>query len=92
MTLRRKTPLRKRSKRMAAEMVRYNALRAGYLDIVPICEVCDRERSTEVHHVKPLGRGGERNNLDNFLAVCRGCHNKIHADPKWAEENGHLKR
>lgn len=92
MTLRRKTPLRKRSKRMTAELVRYDELRAAYLDVAPICEVCDRARSTDIHHVKPLGRGGERNNLDNFLAVCRGCHNKIHADPKWAEENGHLKR
>ena len=89
--LKRRTPLRKISKKRVREMVEYRKKREIYLREHPICEVCGTSAATEIHHVRGRHSGGF---LDEktFLAVCRYCHNKIHAYPKWAEELGYLSK
>lgn len=39
------------------------------------CEICNSQ-ACDIHHVN--GRLGDKNNVDNLMAVCRDCHNKIH--------------
>lgn len=62
----------------------YLDLRNKYLDSHPICEVCNTNATSEIHHKS--GRIGE-NLFKNFCAVCRNCHETIHNNVKWAKEN-----
>ena len=39
------------------------------------CEICN-SRSNDIHHVQ--GRGKGMDVISNLMALCRGCHNKIH--------------
>lgn len=51
---------------------------------IPGCTI----KSTDIHH--KAGRVGK--NLydpENFLAVCRNCHNYIEMNPLWAKETGY---
>ena len=68
----------------------YKKHRSSFLVSNPTCTICNLNESTDIHHQLPLGRGGKLNDVTIFLAVCRACHNKIHQDPKWAEENNYL--
>ena len=52
----------------------YRRLRALILKERPICEVCNRAPAVQVHHRTPLWMGGDRDNIDNLLAVCHPCH------------------
>jgi hypothetical protein len=42
-----------------------------------ICEVCNRPRPVQVHHIRTKGSGGSDHRL-NLLAVCTDCHSAIH--------------
>lgn len=86
----RRSPLRKVSKKRQADLRCYHRLRLKFLGDWPKCQVCDCRESTDIHHKLPKGRGGKLNDITIFLAVCRICHNRIHQEPKWAEENGWL--
>ena len=87
-----RTPLRQVSKKRQAALKMYSILRKEYLETKPTCEICIVNDATDIHHKLPLGRGGKLNDVTIFLAVCRVCHDKIHQDPKWAEENNYLLR
>jgi len=43
-----------------------------------VCEKCGTKVATVAHHVIPIDQGGAKLDQDNMLAVCRGCHEKIH--------------
>lgn len=43
-----------------------------------LCRVCDRNKSTDVHHLTYENLGFEDINTD-LVGVCRTCHNRIHA-------------
>ena len=88
----RRTPLRRVSKKRAQALRVYRVTKADYLAGNSICEVCSESQATDIHHKLPLGRGGKLNDSSIFLAVCRACHDKIHHDPKWAEEQNYLLR
>lgn len=91
--IKKKVPLKKTNKkikpfsdRQKQRLKIYNKLRAEHLTLHPVCEVCNSERSTEIHH--KYGRVG--NNLFiGFLSVCRSCHQQIEHNPIWAKENGY---
>jgi hypothetical protein len=51
------------------------------------CEVCGHA-GDQVHHKE--GRGKKLCAVNTFLAVCAGCHRRIHDNPAWARENGYL--
>lgn len=86
----RRTPIRRVSKKRRLESRKYSLQRDLFLYFNPVCQICDEQPSTEVHHVQ--GRTG-KNYLDvtTWLAVDRGCHHRIHTNPSWARENGYLK-
>lgn len=68
----------------------YARLRDEYLKVYPACEVREcHNKSNQIHHVN--GREGEKLTDTNFfLAVCPDCHTKIHANPKWAQDEGYV--
>ena len=43
------------------------------------CEKCGLASRMEVHHRRPLHRGGDPWAGDNLEVLCRGCHIRIHA-------------
>ncbi len=61
---------------------RWRKIRASFLSINPLCEMCKREgryiNATEVHHIKPLADGGT-NDFDNLMPLCKSCHSRITA-------------
>lgn len=42
-----------------------------------ICQICGKKTSTEKHHKKSKGSGGD-DIEENLIEVCRICHTKIH--------------
>lgn len=83
------TPIAKRSTKRAKQEREYSEKRKEYLKAKPICEVYNcNNASTDIHH--PGGRIGTKlNDINNFLAVCRVCHNYIELNPAWAKEHGY---
>jgi hypothetical protein len=52
-------------------------------------DICNINLTMDIHHKN--GRiGSMLNDKRYWLSVCRECHTKIHANPKWARENGYL--
>lgn len=39
-----------------------------------------------------FNKGQLLNDTAHFLAVCRGCHQKIELSPLWAKENGYSEK
>jgi len=60
------------------------------LSVNPSCECCQKRDAQDIHHKLPLGRGGKLCDTRIFMAVCRPCHNLIHANPKWAAQHNYL--
>lgn len=45
----------------------------------------------DVHEIKPRSAGQKTGSItdpDNCISVCRACHDHIHNNPNWAEDNG----
>ena len=80
------TVIKKISSNQSKRNQKYLKLREKYLKQEPVCEVCRLQKSSEIHHRK--GRDGD-NLFNEFLAVCRDCHNKIENNPEWAKENNY---
>ena len=55
------------------------------------CERCGLAGRLEVHHVRPLHKGGAPYDPGNLKVLCRGCHVEEHkrpltdADRRWRE-------
>jgi hypothetical protein len=67
----------------------YAQKRAQFLKMKPQCERCRSAKSRDVHH-KAGRHGGNYLNVSTWAAVCRPCHDWIHAHPKEAREKGWL--
>jgi len=56
----------------------------GYgIDSVILCETCQSERATDIHHIIPRSKFGskrkaEQDHVSNLVALCRVCHNLAH--------------
>lgn len=87
--LRRKTPLRRVSKKRAGELREYSERRKVFLSKHQWCVVYPYEPSTEVHH-KHGREHGKLNDESLWLAVSRRGHDFIHSNPNKARENGWL--
>ena len=87
--LKRKTPMKRISDKRRKEGKEYAKKRSLFLTQLPLCEVCMKAKSTDVHHI--AGRGINYLNEETFLATCRQCHEKIHREPIWARKHGYLK-
>lgn len=86
-----RSPLKPVSDKRQAQLREYTKLRRNFLKACPVCEVCQKGKSWDIHH--KAGRIGKRL-LDQFywLAVCRTCHDLIHSNPAWAREQGFIVR
>ena len=70
----------------------YSTLRSVFLESRPECQVkipyvCTG-KSTDVHH--RARRGKNYLNVQEFMAVCRGCHEWIESFPKESRELGYI--
>ena len=66
----------------------YLEMKLKFMEELPICEVCMKAKSTDIHHV--AGRGKHYLDEKTWMSVCRTCHDKIHKEPIWARENNYL--
>lgn len=61
---------------------RWDRARRGALDRAGWrCEGCGRAGRLEVHHKRPLQKGGAAYDPDNLAALCRECHIEAHRRP-----------
>jgi len=84
-----RTPLRRVSKKRRTQLKVYSVLRKEYLLAHPICEVCKKVASSQLHHCD----GREHGRLivtEHWLAVCPKCHSRIHQHPGWARLSGFM--
>jgi hypothetical protein len=51
------------------------------------CEACLDEPGHNAHHRRLRSQGG-RDDPANGVALCTGCHNLVHAHPRWARDVG----
>lgn len=88
-TVKEKKPIKKVSTKRAAENQVYARLRKDYLEVFMVCEVVECHRkATQIHHIK--GREGDLFcDVNNFLAVCDVCHQRITIDSAWAISQGY---
>ncbi len=54
----------------------WKRLRAQKLRENPVCEMCGREKATEVDHKLAISAGGSPTDLRNLRAMCRACHSR----------------
>lgn len=94
MSLTRRKPMRKVSKKRAGQNREYSKLRKQFLEEHPWCEVIlfftgMILRASDIHHIDK--RNGKRLlDTSKWLAVSRNGHDWIHANPKLARERGWL--
>ena len=76
------------SEKRARQLREYTKERKLYLELNPVCHVCEKRRTVDIHH-----KAGRQGKLllakEHWLATCRWCHDRIHALPKWAREMGY---
>lgn len=64
----------------------WSKARKAYLKRHPLCEQCESNSKITpavlVHHIKPIDQGGARLDPNNFMALCRPHHEKIHGRMK----------
>lgn len=87
--LKRKTRLRRQSRKQKNRLQIYYWLREPWMKLHPICEICKEAPSTDVHHRK-YRYGPLLFDQRWWMAVCRRCHKKIHENVKWARQMGYL--
>jgi len=83
-----RTPIKRISAKRKDELREYRRRKKEYFAMLAekqgfdrcLCEVCGERFAKDWHHVRPLGAGGKLNQ-EEMLAVCRTCHNWIHANP-----------
>ena len=90
----RATGLQHRSKKTAKLYVARRLFVAETLEARPVCEAhwdakC-QIRSVDVHEILPRSQGGliVGDEPENYLAVCRWCHDQIETHPEEAHRRG----
>ena len=89
-------PIAPRSKKRASEDRVYSKLRKDYFYYHPTCQInvpgiCTT-KATDIHH-SYAGANRSKYYLitTTWFSCCRACHDHVHANPKWARDNGYLK-
>ena len=61
----------------------WKRIRDSYAQTQPLCELCKQNgkhtATEEIHHKIPLSEGGTHAR-ENLIALCKGCHAKLHAE------------
>ena len=84
-----RTALSPVSKKQQKKLREYSKLRKEYLEEHPLCECGCGRKSRDIHH--KAGRGSNLNRVETWMAVCRPCHDEIHACPSVARKRGWIK-
>lgn len=91
-----RSPLRRVSKGRAKEQATYKTLRIAFLTEHPDCQACEtlfpddgKKPATDVHH-RAQRHGKLLNDVSQWLATCRTCHDFIHQNGQKAREHGFL--
>ena len=50
----------------------------------PVCEICQKNKATQIHHWKGRRYQSVRFDPDNVWAVCFFCHRKFEEDPEFS--------
>jgi len=89
--IKRRTPLKRISKKRQNALTIYRRLKKEYILEHDTCEVrgCSHP-AVDIHHMLSLGRGGSFLEPSNFMAICRLHHIQIHNNPRWAEAEHYL--
>ena len=83
-----RTALRPRSKKRAAEMVQRRKLIAELLERFPWCARCYWARSVDLHELKNRSQGGDFLDREQIVTLCRECHQWVTENPAQAHESG----
>jgi len=79
--------LRNASSKRQREYKEYGKAKKAYLALHPKCERCKNKKSDDIHH--KAGRVGQwLCRYDHFAALCRECHDWVHANGKEARRLG----
>ncbi len=65
-----------RAGRVIYNTKRWKLTRRAKLTQSPICERCEAQLATEVHHRTPIAEGGPEHAMDNLEALCKSCHSQ----------------
>ena len=83
---RNKTDIVIKTHKLVYDQPYWKQLRLSYLMEHPICEYCNKNLATEVHHIRELSKATSDNEMislgfdvNNLMAVCTKCHQEIHS-------------
>lgn len=57
------------------------------VEAIPVCQVCDAERSVTLHEKQFRSRGGSILDLENLVVIGQRCHDRAHLDKAFADEH-----
>ena len=92
---------RRKERRKAYNNTYYQKIRGYYMRCHPWCERCLREGkyspASDCHHVISPFEGNKTHeqkyelltNANNFIALCRDCHNEIHQSQEKTKKDKH---
>ena len=84
-------PIRKISVKHQKTLDEYRIIRDDFMQRNPICQAklkgCTKD-ATDCHH--RIGKNSKEDwlNSENFMSLCRNCHNKIEDGGEWVYEQG----
>lgn len=83
----RRSPLKPRSVKRAAQMREYVPLMLAYLEANPLCARCGKQSATELHHMAGR-RGSALLDESRWIGLCGNCHRWATEHPEQAVEQG----
>ena len=69
---------------LSARSGKWPAARAAHLKREPECQACLRTKDLEVHHIRPVSKGGNELSPDNLLTLCHDCHFVVGHGCNWS--------
>jgi hypothetical protein len=56
---------------------RHKKLRKQRLLLYKMCEICNREASTDAHHIRYIYDKKDRLTIEDYRALCADCHKSL---------------
>jgi len=79
--------IKKTSDKQLERLKEYRIVRDKFLDENKFCMICGKI-ATDLHHKK--SRGKHLCDVSTFMAVCRGCHDRIHNNHAESVRQGYI--
>jgi hypothetical protein len=72
---------------------RWRKVRKVHLKVEPCCQMCQRRKKLEVHHIQPWHMAFDlRYDPDNLVTLCRECHFRFGHFQNWHNYNPEILR